>query len=118
MEPFPEQYDLIALFECDPVLADKDVPWSYNHLTFRTDRGSDQIVCQIEPGYHTLKFEWKQDGQRLVLLDLNWVAGIATELDDHAEALVTMFRDQNLKPLRIQLKPHVSLSWGTSAEPA
>ena len=117
MKPFPEEHDLIALFECEPVLADKDVPWSYNHLTFKTTRGLDQIVCEIEPGYHTLKFEWKQNAQSLVTLDLNWVAGLTAELTGQAEALIATFRDEHLKPLRIQLKPNVSVSWGTTVEP-
>jgi len=117
MEPFPEEHDLIALFECEPILTDKGVPWSYNHLTFTTARGDDRIVCGIEPGYHTLKFEWSKGGERLVSLDLNCVAGIRTENQGGTEALVVAFRDKNLTPLRIQLKPCVSVSWGTNIEP-
>ena len=118
MEPFPEQHDLIALFECEPLLTDKGVPWSYNHLTFTTTRGHDRIVCEIEPGYHTLKFEWSKSDERLVSLDLNWVAGITTDIQGQTEAMIVTFRDKKLMPLRIQLKPHVSISWGTNIEPA
>lgn len=113
MEPFPEEHDLIALFECEPVLTDKGVPWCYNCLTFKTDRGDGQIMCEIEPGDRTLRFEWIQKGQHLVSLDLNWVAGITAELDGKTEALVATFRDENLVPLRIQLKSYVSVFWGT-----
>ena len=117
MTPFPDQHELLTLFECEPVLADKDVPWCYNHLTFKTNRGSDQIVCEIMPSYHALKLAWTRDGQQLVSLDLNSVAGITLELDGQTEAFTATSRDENLAPLRVQLKPHVSVSWGTTIEP-
>ena len=61
MDPFPEEHDLLALFECKPTLADAKIPWSYNHLTFETRRDGDQFTCEIEPGDETLKLRWSRD---------------------------------------------------------
>ena len=38
MDPFPEEWELLALFESEPTLPISDVPWFYNRLTFQTKR--------------------------------------------------------------------------------
>ena len=118
MNPFPEEHDLLALFECEPTLADAKVPWCYNHLTFKTRRGSDDLTFEIEPGYETLKVRWSRHDVPLVSLDLNWVSGLEAELKPESEALVAHFRDRHILPLRVQLKPTISVSWSTDVQPA
>jgi len=57
-----------------------------------------------------------RDGKEVVQLDLKWVSGLAVEGHDGSEALVVTFRDQHLRPLRLQLRPAVHLAWGTSLD--
>ena len=117
MKPFPEQFELIQIFESEPVLKDADVPWGYNHLTFTRTMGDDRVDCEIEPGYETLKFRWKRSGVEVVDLDLHWVSGLQVECEQGREAMVATFRERSgLLPLRIQFRPSVRISWGTSAE--
>ena len=116
IEPFPEQHDLIALFECEPISTDEAVPWCYNLLTFETTRGDAQITCEIEPGNQALKFRWSSSSQQLVLLDVDGIAGIQVELNEKTEAMIVTFENNKLTPLRIQLRPHVSVLWGTESE--
>ncbi len=106
------------MFECEPSLADPHVPWSYNRLTFDTQHETDRVICEIDPGYETLTVNWSRNGMVLVSLDLNWVSGLETELNRASETLVAHFRDPHILPLRLQLKPAVSVSWGTDAQPA
>jgi len=117
MKPFPDEHDLIAFFECEPVVAYDDSPWFYNHLTYTTNRGEDRIVCEIEPGDYILKFQWFKNNDRIVCLDLHWVSAIMIETDYQSEAMVATFKDKNIAPLRMQLKPHVAVAWGTTAVP-
>jgi hypothetical protein len=115
MKPFPDQYELLSLFESDPVLTDAKVPWAYNHLTFTRTIGESRIECEIEPGYETLKFRWVQHGAEVMDLDLHWVSGLTVECDGGREALVAHFRERSgLLPLRIQFAPSIRVSWGTT----
>src|SRR5690348_10052658 len=116
MDPFPEQHELLSLFEAEPTLADPGVPWAYNSLRFETTRGRDHLVCEIEPGYEELRLNWSHDGAEIVRLDLRWVNGLTVESSDGRESLVGTFRDAHVKPVRLQLRPIVHLTWGTSIE--
>lgn len=117
MKPFPDEHELIALFESEPTLTDKGVPWVYNRLTFTLLRGVHRITCVIEPSYEVLELEWSRTGKMLVSLSLNRVSGIETELNAETEVLVAHFCDKHLLDLRIQTKPDIRVAWGTSEEP-
>ena len=43
MKPFPDKYELISLFETEPILTDNEVDWYYNQLHFVLSRGNDRI---------------------------------------------------------------------------
>lgn len=117
MKPFPDQHELIALFESEPVLTDAKVPWTYNHLQFTRTIGDSTVECAIEPGYETLRFRWLQRGVEVMDLDLHWVSGLSVECEHGREALVAHFRERGGRlPLRIQLAPNIHVSWGTSSE--
>jgi hypothetical protein len=115
MTPFPPEHELIGLFESEPILTDKNVPWAYNHLTFMRTIGENTLHCEIEPGYETLKFLLVQRDVELVNLDLHWVSGITVETKPGMEALIVHYRNRaGLLPLRIQFRPTVHVAWGTS----
>jgi prepilin-type processing-associated H-X9-DG protein len=116
MNPFPNEWELLALFECEPVILDPNVPWAYNHLTFTSQRGQDSIVCVIEPGYSVVNFTWRYWRDVRVHLDLHWVQGIVIETGGGRDAMNLTFLDGHLRPLTLQLKPHISCIWGTNTE--
>src|SRR5688500_147593 len=116
MQPFPEPYELIGLFEVEPSLTDQGVPWAYNSLRFETRRGTDDVLCDIEPGYEEVRLRWSRDGVELVRLDLRWVAGLLVESGDGVERLVGTFRDPHVEPFELQLRPSVHVKWGTAVE--
>jgi hypothetical protein len=113
MNPFPKDWELIGLFECEPECLDADIPWCYNQLTFRTSRGDDQITCIISPGYEELQWEWRQNGLKITELNLHSVAGLDVMFENGKESLIAHFRDKFLIPLVLQLKPHINILWGT-----
>lgn len=113
MDPFPQEHDLISLFECEPILGEAGVPWFYNEITFTTRRGNDLLVCEMEPAHDTFGVIWSSDGVPLVSLDVKRVSGMEAEFSPASDALIVHFRDRNLLPLRLQLKPTIAVFWGT-----
>jgi hypothetical protein len=115
MNPFPKDWELIGLFECEPDCLDENVPWCFNQLTFNTVRDEDEEVSVISPGYEELKWEWRKNGQLIAQFDLHWVSSLEVIKENEKESLVARFRDKHLMPLVLHVKPFVSLSWGTNA---
>ncbi len=114
MNPFPDEWELLSLFEAEPRLHDPDIPWVYNTLSFETARGSDRILCVIEPGYERLDFQWWHNQGRHLALKLHRVSGLRVVTGGGSEYLVATFRDDNLSQLRLQLKPTIECEWGTT----
>ena len=116
MNPFPEDYELISLFESEPQLADPKVPWAYNRLEFSLTRSNGTLSCVIEPGYEALVLDWMRDGEMVVHLDLRWVLGLEVRSGGGRESLVATMRDTHLKQLHVQTSPKLAVSWGTTGD--
>jgi hypothetical protein len=117
MNPFPKDWELIGLFECEPDCLDADIPWFYNSLTFKTNRANDELTCIIEPADEVLKISWQRNARKIVDLDLHWISGLEIVMAHPNESLIVQFRDKNLLPLVLQLKPYINLCWGTNVDP-
>jgi len=117
MKPFPEEHELIWLFESEPKLTDKDVIWYYNDLTFTAEHGNDYVECVISPAYGELKFRWSRAGIELVNLDVKQVGGLEVIKAKDADLLKVTFGESNgLQPLLIKLRPNVWIAWGTDVD--
>ena len=116
MDPFPEEWELLSLFESEPTVTDCGVPWYYNCLVFDTIRGDDRVQCEIEPCYRRLKLRWWQAQKPLISLELNWVRSLRVVTGDGTDMLVVSFLDSHLLDLEFQLKPTICLRWATSSE--
>jgi hypothetical protein len=100
----------------EPRLADEGQPWSYNTLTFERASRDDRIELEVAPSYGDLRFHWSRDGETVVRLQVSGVEALSVEPEKGREYLVARFPDASrLRPLRIQLRPSVSLFWGTEA---
>lgn len=116
MEIFPEEWELLSLFEAEPFIADRGVPWAYNKLTFETTRGDDHVRCEIEPGYETVKLTWWQGRIEKLFLDLHWVMALRVVTGNGRDYLNASFREPTLLDLEFHLKPNISVRWGTSPD--
>ena len=114
MDPFPEEWELLSLFEVEPTITDRDVPWFYNKLTFETTRGEDHIRCEIEPGYEILRLVWWRGHHEVLSLDLHWVRCLRVVTGGGQDYFIASFRGPNLLDLEFHLKPTIRLRWGTS----
>ena len=117
MEPFPEEEELRHLFGVEPALLDPGAAWRENALSFDVVRGDDRVECLIEPVYRTLTVRWTRDGRELVYLDLTGVSGMTADQYRGRDSLLVSFDGQpGLRPLRIQIRPAVHVTWGTRDE--
>ena len=110
----PEPWELISFFESEPSLSDPHLPWFYNRVTFSLERDGDVIEARIEPSYRLFVLEWKApDGATRLRLDLTGVDRLAVEEDQACAVLTASFPESSpLYELRLQVRPHVGVSWG------
>jgi hypothetical protein len=107
---------LLALFEVEPIVADRGVPWLYNHMVFETTRIADRIRCEIEPGYEQIKIVWWHEERENMTLDLHWVRGLRVITGGGIDYMIASFRNPYLGDLEFHLKPEIKLHVATSAE--
>jgi hypothetical protein len=112
VDPFPEPWELIGLFECEPKLADADMPWFYNRVRFDRRRGNERIELVIEPADHDLAFRWSIDGEAIIDLDLHDVVGLEVRLGHGKESLIVSTGDPHQRPIDIEISPKVRLIVG------
>ena len=120
MDPIPILEDLVWLFEVEPV-GDSEQGWQeywpYSSVSFTTLRDDYDVMFSINPGYEDVGITLSRDDQALLTLTLSRVESVGVERLHGAEELVLRFRDSNLAPLRLQLKPLVSVMWGMHLYP-
>lgn len=120
MDPNPALDDLVWLFEVDPC-GDSEENWQeywpYASISFTTVRSDFTVTFSVNPGYEDAGIVLSRDDQHVVDLMLSGVESVAVERLHGAEELVLRFRDSKLAPLRLRLKPQISLTWGMNLFP-
>lgn len=110
MIELPAEHELVGLFECEPKLADKDIPWCYNRLSFSLIRSDGKICFEIHPAFGEINFWWEQDGQQRVSLKMNHVKSLEVHIDKNDEHILLTGEDLEPKIVtKIRLKPFVSV---------
>lgn len=112
MDPFPKEFELIGFFESDPEISERDVPWFYNRLTFKTIRGDDSIICSIEPGYGEIDLIWRKYGIEIAIFALRDVSALFINLSSGGEFMTAKFRYEDTLDFIFHLKPDVKMHWG------
>jgi len=117
MKPFPEPHELLGLFEVEPTITDRDVPWCYNRLTYETVRGDDAISCSIEPGYGQLCLIWMRKSELVARLELDDIASLQVESSRGVEKLIAKFGNTAILDFELQLRPTIHVRWGNHRRP-
>ena len=113
----PDELELLALLG-EPRVEDAEQPWRYNHLVFVTGSNRDEVEIQLWPSHGDMQVHWEKGGVSLVSLQLAGVDGLYVETEKGREYLVVGFEeDSRIRPPRIQLRPRVSIYWGTETWP-
>ena len=117
MKPFPEPHELLGLFEVEPTITDRDVPWCYNRLTYEIVRGDDAISCSIEPGYSQLCLIWMRKNELVIRLEIDDIASLHVESNRGVEKLIAKFGNEAILDFEFQLRPAIHVRWGTRRIP-
>ncbi|WP_462172226.1 hypothetical protein [Pseudoalteromonas xiamenensis] len=111
METFPENHELIGLFESEPILTDpKQEHWFYNQLTFHTQRGDDELTVKINGCYGDLSILWKQSSRELMNFKFEKLSSMEVEMQTKDEFLTAIgsFADFEML-LKLRLKPQIAI---------
>ncbi|MFC7371099.1 hypothetical protein ACFQPF_05370 [Fictibacillus iocasae] len=112
MPDFPNEIDLLSLFQCEPTLLEeaKDYPFYYNEATYRFSNGEEDFIVHLSPSYGEVKIQvMKRDSNRLVsLLDLKRVEKMEITADkkDHSSILLTVINEDTQQMIEMDFKPY------------
>lgn len=113
MAIFPEENDLLSLFECEPTLIDnnsKDLPFYYNKAIYRFSNGVEDFIVSLSPSYGEVTIQVTQSTtQRLVsLLDLKRVDKFEIKADKkgYSSVLLTVVNEDAQQLIEIDFKPY------------
>ena len=115
MSSWPELQDLIWFFEVEPEVQYEDLGWPTSPATFVTLRVPWVVRCTIAPYDYTVELDCSVDGTEALHLKLNGIVdALVIERTHGAEAMTIRPQEgADLGPLRLQLKPSVSVSGET-----
>ena len=114
MIELPEEFELIAFFECEPHLASPGTPWVYNSITFENIRGEDLLRFRIEPDFGEIQFTWVQAGITRINFKLNDLASISIHMANGDEHLIASGGDADPQQLvKVRLKPAIAVEWSS-----
>ena len=111
MDDYPEEYELLGFFESEPQSTDRDVPFFYNRHTYNYRRGSDSVVCSIEPGYRQIDLTWRRDDVELASFALRDIHSVAIDGAPGDESMTVHFLSDELADFVLFLKPSVRVEW-------
>jgi len=112
VNPFPEDFELLSIFESEPEILDADAPWFYNTLTFRGDRDGLNYMIKISPAYGDLEVRIGDSTHTITQLSITSVSNLRIH-EGHGEAVLmaSFSSDSGRGILKIRLRPHLSIEW-------
>jgi hypothetical protein len=112
VNPFPEDFELLSIFECEPEVLDADAPWFYNTLTFRGERDGLGYMIKLCPAYGDLEVRIGDANQPITHLSITEVSALRLH-EGHGDAvLMASFSSESGRGiLKIRLRPTLSIEW-------
>ncbi|RZT21420.1 hypothetical protein [Fictibacillus sp. BK138] len=112
MPVFPDETDLLSLFECEPRLYDtssKDLPFYYNQATYQFSNGEEDFLIVLSPSYGEVKIQviCRKSNRLISLLDLKQVQKLEITADEkeRSSMLLTRFHEDLEQTIEIGFKP-------------
>lgn len=111
LNPFPEDYELIALFESEPIVLDNEIPWYYNYLLFKLIRDGIILGLSMEPACNRINIRMSNERQgTLIEIGYESIRGIEIYKDSFTEGLLILLDDDDPNvTLRLETKPNIRL---------
>ncbi|GGJ36763.1 hypothetical protein [Deinococcus roseus] len=110
---FPQEHELLWLFESEPVLDDPEEYWEFTTLHFTLIRQGLTLHCSMTPYLGNMTLVLEQEGNVLVKLHLAQIVSTRFIQKDHQEYLEVDFDPAlPLRTLKLLVKPALSVVWG------
>ena len=112
MKNFPENYELVSFFECEPDILDDDIPWEYNEITFHSKSENGTLDVKMYMGSEKMSVVWSQNKKNVLDLSLSGTQTIEVIDQSKMDTLIVKFRSDTVKNLVIKIRPFISIVWG------
>lgn len=116
MQVYPEEHELLALFECEPTFLDtpSDVMvFFYNKATYKFSNGFEDFIVTLQPSCSEVKIQVTNHNTKKLItyLDLKSVYRfeIINDKKDLSSILMTVEDDTRLQTFEIDFKPNFKL---------
>ncbi|MDM5360380.1 hypothetical protein [Peribacillus sp. ACCC06369] len=116
MNVFPDEDDLLSLFECEPTLFDtteKGLPFYHNKATYQFSNGEEDFIVTLSPSYGEVKIQvtLPTSNKLLSLLDLKRVEKFEITADKRelSSVLLTVLNEDSQQTIEIDFKPKYKL---------
>jgi hypothetical protein len=111
----PDDWELIAFFEQDPIEADLEEAEFFGSLSFERDLGGGDILqWSVSRSFGDLQVTLTRNGLEQIVLKADDVASVKIERLHGVETLVALFGDgADLREARLTLRPALRLEWGS-----
>lgn len=108
---FPEEHELISVFECIPRLTDEGIPFVYNGATYEfVNQTNEQFIVDISPAYGDIRILVTDRETQQALADLNFKQASALEIvEDNRTASKVAINSERQRVI-IQMKPRFVIS--------
>lgn len=112
VNPFPEDFELLSIFESEPEVLDVDAPWFYNTLTYRGERDGLKYMIKLSPAYGELEVRIGDSTHLITHLSITSVSALRLH-EGHGDAvLMASFPpDSGRGILKIRVRPRLSVEW-------
>ena len=111
MDPFPERWELVSLFESEPEVDHPDEPWPYTRARLSLVRGDGRLDFQDVPADQEVDLTYTVDGRVVVALALRRVLALRVYQEQGTEGLEVTMQDASRGDLRVQTAPDITFVW-------
>ena len=102
-----EELDLLSFFEVEPERIDSDIPWPYNHFTYRVQIGQYSVVFGVAPSFKDLSLEISYAGEQLYNLTAVSFNDLRYHKTIDSESLEINLTDRD--SIFLRLRPNVTI---------
>lgn len=107
---YPEEFELLSIFECEPIRADKDVPFFYNSSLFRYRNEDDETYeFRMLPSYNEVFLKVAKRDYDIALLKLQNIEALSILSDNKVEKRIMLTTTRAV--IKIQMKPSFRIEY-------
>ena len=111
MKEIPELWELIALFEMEPLYVygeERNIPWFYSTINFKLKRNRETLDITVSPANGIIDIEVLIEDRKIMQFSLENVEGMKIEKFHNKEILHIIFpNDDVIEKFYIETNPQI-----------